>query len=76
MNFVARAAVAVCASALVSAAGAADAPPKPAPATEPASKADNRPERSDRLARDVVERETQRRSHPKAKAPVMPADRS
>lgn len=77
MKLVARAAVIVfCASAFAGVAGAAGDAPKPVPVAEPTSKADARPVRSDRLEREVVERETQRRSNSKAKAPVMPAERS
>ena len=41
-----------------------------------ASKADAGAVRSDRLDPAVVERETRRRSAPKPKPPVMPAERS
>lgn len=75
MNFVAQASVATCVSALAGVAAAAGGSPKPVPAAAPASQADMKPVRSDRLQRDVVERETQRRSPSKAKAPVMPAER-
>jgi hypothetical protein len=75
MNFVARAAVVFCASTLAGAATASIGASTQVPAAAPASKAEAKPVRSDRLEPHVVERETQRRSNPKAKEPVMPAGR-
>ncbi len=75
MNFIARAALAISASALAGVAVAASDPPKPVPAAEPLSKPGAKSVSTDRLERDVVERETQRRSNSTAKTPMMPAER-
>jgi hypothetical protein len=77
MNSVARRIAVLCIAASAAAAAAASEPRQASEtAGRPAAAKDGEaPARADRLDPRVVERETSRRSAPKPKAPVMPAER-